>query len=546
MATTIDDCRVTPDSRADARWSPGKAAVAWSVVGIIMFAASRHALSFPLNHDVSWHMHIAQTMLGHAELHQPPVEVNPPLATLLVMPALAVAELTGIGLTLAFQLGTLALAAAVIGVAVALVRSGPAPRSLGPYLAGSLVLAGIWMPGVDFGQREHLLFWLVIPLALVGYLRIVGREPSPWLAVSSGLVAGVGIALKPHFLAMWVALEVLVVLRVRGGSKWQRIRRPETATVLVVLLLYWTGVLVFTNWLPTVRLVGSIYESFFGVDRLALVWSPGTFAIALCAVALVRGSGPVAGLALVFTTLAAGCWLAFVSQGKGWTYHYYPVWALIVVAALLIAYDYARAAVATGPDRNRLPIVVLTTIMAATLVRAVTIAHLDWRDELESNVADLTAYFEETPARTSVLMLSDLVVDGFPLVHLADLDWVSPFPSSWFLQAMYGASPGAVPVRDIRSPSEMSAVESEFFSMLASAVTESRPEYILADTSRTARFNGAPFPYLDYLRQDPRVRVELSRYEPAPQVGKFAVLRRHDAGAATRRRVSTRRGHDAP
>jgi hypothetical protein len=399
-------------------------------------------------------------------------------------------------------------------------------RDLVGPLAVTLVVTGLWMPGVNFGQREHILYWLVIPFSLVGWLRIVGPAPGRWVALGAGLAAGIGIALKPHFLALWLAIEVIVVLRMTDRPVRERIVRTETLAVLGVLIAYWSYVLVFTNWLPTVRLAAGTYESFFTVDRLSLVLAPGTVAIILCMWALFRTSGHVATLALVFAAAATGSWFGMVVQGKGWIYHHYPVWAFIVAAALLISFRFVCEAAEQRVDRNRLPVVVLTAIMAASLVRASTVAHRAWRGTIEAQLSDLVSYFEAGEPGASVLMLSDLVSDGFPLVQYSSLDWVSPFPSSWWIQAMYGASPGAVPIEEIRGPEEMAEVERQFFAMLAAALTESRPTYVLADTSHNSRFNGASFPYLAYLTQDSSFRAELSNYQPGPPVAKFAVWRR--------------------
>ena len=92
-------------------------------------------------------------------------------------------------------------------------------------LAFALFLA----PGNDFGQREHLL----IGLALPGVLRAVGRmngRPAPGgPAVAAGVLAGLGLAIKPRMLLTIYLPGVLLVLS-RPNEASLRAMAPSGAT----------------------------------------------------------------------------------------------------------------------------------------------------------------------------------------------------------------------------------------------------------------------------------------------------------------------------
>ncbi len=83
------------------------------------------------------------------------------------------------------------------------------------------------LPGQDFGEREHLLLALVVPYLLLAAARASGREIPAAAAVLIGLLAGAAFALKPHFVLLWLAIEVLPSADPAGGAMGQRRSRDR-------------------------------------------------------------------------------------------------------------------------------------------------------------------------------------------------------------------------------------------------------------------------------------------------------------------------------
>ena len=106
-----------------------------------------------------------------------------------------------------------------------------------PTLLGVTVLVFVLLPlaGYDFGQREHLTFALFLPYLLAAAGRAGGRPPGRGLAWLVGALGGVGIALKPHFVPAWLAVEACLLWSRRGERIWVR---PESMAVALVGVVY--------------------------------------------------------------------------------------------------------------------------------------------------------------------------------------------------------------------------------------------------------------------------------------------------------------------
>jgi hypothetical protein len=67
----------------------------------------------------------------------------------------------------------------------------------------AFVLIATLSPGFSFGQREHACVLFAMPYLAAAVMRLQGGQslPKP-LAIAVGLLAGIGFAIKPYFLAV--------------------------------------------------------------------------------------------------------------------------------------------------------------------------------------------------------------------------------------------------------------------------------------------------------------------------------------------------------
>lgn len=304
--------------------SPAVVAVALVALATIVFH-----LSGPLGPDVSWLITVSERILDGGVLYVDILEPNPPMAGYLYMPPVLLARLLGIApeplvvaYTVAFGLTTTGFAARMIGAARLMKRA-----DLVWPVTFLLVGAG-W--GEDFAQREHFAAMAMLPLLAAVAVRATRQKPDALLWIVAGLCGGFVLAIKPHF-ALAILLPALY------GAYRQRslkaILAPEFFVAGSIFLAFLSMVAVlhpafFTKIVP-------IAETVYITDRrdpLLLLRVPVAVifeAMLVFAVLAYRkriGLNPLLG-ALFWS--ATGFGLAYLLQGRGYTYQLMPAVALL-------------------------------------------------------------------------------------------------------------------------------------------------------------------------------------------------------------------------
>ncbi|HEX7090148.1 MAG TPA: hypothetical protein VF192_08420, partial [Longimicrobiales bacterium] len=337
--------------------------LAFALASALFVYGAHGAFSFPANHDMAWLLHVASRALDGAKLYVDVVEINPPLVIFLSMIVELIARVTGIWDITVFRLLVLGLAAISLLLATPLLREllGEDRRLARHALLLVFVFSFVALPGMEFGQREHLAMLLTLPYALAVAVRAEGRAVggSTRCAVL-GAMAGVGIALKPFFLPIWLALEAFLAWR-RGPRSLARI---EHIALLAVLAAYAIGTLMATpEFVPFARRSYSSYASFLQVSLWSLLRSSGMWlaGIALAAAVVVPGPRSTRALRWTLGLACAGFLAAVLLQSKGWEYHWLPVralaWALLAAVAIdLLPFVLRRVGRSMGGTRRTEPL----------------------------------------------------------------------------------------------------------------------------------------------------------------------------------------------
>ena len=187
------------------------------------------------NHDVAWVLWGTRELLNGAQWGRDVIEANPPLAWYLAMPTTALAEWINLPLDWTFR-ATVVLAAAISSGSLMWLAPRNQSYSKSFALCATAGATLLLLPGREFGQREQLLAITALPYLALSALRLDGdRMPGRRVQLLIGVVAGIGVALKPYFLA--VPLMVEVALQVLGKPR-PRLLRPENLAGTAVLAVY--------------------------------------------------------------------------------------------------------------------------------------------------------------------------------------------------------------------------------------------------------------------------------------------------------------------
>jgi hypothetical protein len=289
------------------------------------------------------------------------------------------------------------------------------PRTPAALVSAAVAFFLLAYPGGDFGQREQIAVLFVLPYVLTSCLAVSGRSPGLRTSLISGVLGGIGFAIKPHFLLAFVLAELVVLAhRLAASGRWLR---PSAAAAALTMLVYAVVVIVFVpQFLEVARDVVRVYG---GLDEephviLALVdlrvWAAAAFAFA----ALHRWL-PHRPVSLLLLAVATGFLGAAVVQMKGWPYHLYPWRFFIAVFAASVSVSVLERLTHSG----RLPARTVPILAAAaSLVLVVAAQRAAPRTTRPSGIEQVVALDEiiRTARAESVAVLSmrTILFPAFP------------------------------------------------------------------------------------------------------------------------------------
>ena len=302
------------------RLIPTAAAVAALAIGSIR----------PTNTDISWLLTVNDRILAGAIPYKDVVEVNPPASILLYrIPALAAHWLP-----IRAETAVVVFAALLIGGALTYARRTLSRYELGGdqgavFLAVAAVILAL-LPFDEMAQREHFATIFALPYALIGMARAAGKTVSLADAVFSGAFMGLCVAVKPHFALCVLFVSAFLAWRSRRITAFFAIENLVAAAVALAYLI--ASLVFFPNFFSDVLPeVTDLYLPIRlgAVELIAHVALPLILPVFLCwAFSDQRQSG-----ALTLLLMAGGFLAAYFLQGKGWSYHAYPVIVFSVLAA---------------------------------------------------------------------------------------------------------------------------------------------------------------------------------------------------------------------
>jgi hypothetical protein len=318
-------------------------------------------LSQTVNNDVAWYVYSAGAWLDGGRLYRDIFfEVNPPLTLYLTAPAVYLAKLAGlfpVHVYLVYVFVLIALSLALFQRVIARLPSASPASVRGLVLAAFLAL--VIAPAGDFGQREHLMMILCLPYVALLAQRASGDIFGWPLAAVIGAMAGLGFAIKPHFLLVLLAIELYLLLHSR---RLVACVRPETVALAASGLLYGASLILVTpDYLTSVvpyalEVYNANYRNSLGfvLARKETFLVPLTVALYLT----IRRRQRLRELTDVCLIAVICFFTVYLVQMKGWNYQIYPVTAWLVMSfALVIAGTPGEdPAAAPVPDGARRPI----------------------------------------------------------------------------------------------------------------------------------------------------------------------------------------------
>jgi hypothetical protein len=492
------------------------------IAAITLLGALLFYLPGTVNHDSAWSLYATSRWLDGARFYVDLVELNPPLNFYLHVPPVLLFRWTGLGMMPAFVLWISLMTLVSFALSVRITRQAriQEPCLWTALLAGALATS-LFVPMGSFGQREHIVVLLSLSYFFASAVRASGGSVGAEAAIAAGLLAGVGLSLKPYFLVVPVLLELREVARNRNLVA---ALRPDSIALVGVVVLYGVSVPVLhpeyiRDVVPMAlatyaRGFGFPLESFL-VHRytLILVGVLGTYLIA-------RPANRHPRVTDTFWLAALGFFAAYLWQMKGFSYHVGPVLALVFIALLPMA--------AAGPlvgDRGLLdPPQRLLSFLGLVGICALVCSGGRYPTSRGTDLHRLIQ--REVPGGTIAAFGSNMTL-GFPLVIETNLTWGSRFPNIWPVPGVWNGLHGAGPSLSPDEQRELTAIMNWTRRAVAEDLQKFRPDLVIVDERpRKDLFDPLQFDWLIWAAEDSLFRELWTNYRHIDQLGPLAVYAR--------------------
>jgi hypothetical protein len=398
---------------------------------VILLAAILRCLSF-LHDDVSWFITMAEKTLSGETPYVDVIDVNPPAAFLLYMPQVLIAHALTIAPEAIVNVSVFfSVFASLLESGRIVLRSHLINSTASAPIATLALFIFLVLCGDVFAQREHFAVVALLPLLAVYAARVGQRSPDLRACILAGIGGGIALAIKVYFV-LPVLLPLLYVVWLRRDKLSNVVAvlvAPENLTLALFVAAYSIAVVaLFPAYVErTVPMALAIYvpirESIGEMAIKTSTWAVLTAAV----VALGIARGEIRKPILAICALAgAGFAIAYFIQSKGWPYHAYPAFALLVLTGGIAWIENVLPSLRTMPVR-RARAIKITAILISLILFAVDLAWVKLP-------LSYPRYFQSVatlgPPHPKVIAIADTLA-GPQLTRLIGGNWVGRVPNQF-------------------------------------------------------------------------------------------------------------------
>lgn len=504
-----------------------------------------------LNHDVSYFVHFDGWLLQGRSLGTDLHDGNLPMVWTLFMPAALLVQWGLLGEPAAVRL-VFWFYFFISAILTMRVLSGLDAASKGASFGWlvAFVLIATLGPGFSFGQREHACVLFAMPYLAAAVVRLQrGEGPGILTATTIGLLAGVGFAIKPHFLAVPALVELLLLVKLGWRALFKRAESLVLAGTMVVYAVL--AVLLLRDYLElTLGLTRATYWAYDTLNREVLVArylvvaKPAAYG---AVIALISRTWSHQHTLMLLALL--GFTASYFVQSKGFVYHAYPV-LVCAITFLGICIGAALGRVRREWQAHRRPFW-LAVGAAAVLITLPPIKHahddiarwyftynMAWgpTGQFRQAIIDLVDKFAPAPD-DYFFAFSTHPFPGFPTASYSRADWTGR-------SIVQPVIPALSRINEVTDAERRAKVfqAAEYQRRIVVEDFHRRPPKIVFAERTLARLGmgGRPFNDIAFYLSDPRFREIWANYEEYPPIGPFRVFIRRDA-AATAAQAATAR-----
>ena len=435
------------------------------ILSIILLSGLFLQLTTYLTTDISWILYSTKRLIEGGVFGQDVIDCNPPLIWFLSYPVVFLSEVIGLHPASVFQVITIIITLLTLLWMASLVKrasiSGMNTLFNGNILLLSAAYVFIILSSTDMGQREYVALLLSLPYAAMLIVRLNGLKPTQKEAILVGVIAGIGLAIKPYFLIVPFAVEFVVWIMAR---RLTYLLRPEIIAGIVTIIVYGVAVLVFA---PDYifEIVPLVAKSYFALNlsHSALFSRIQVSLMGLIIASVLCKRLSTTSIPYILTAIGFGFTISFLIQQKGFGYHEFPIRALAIIILTVLIAEGVQRSQTLGWKSVRgsmlLAVVILTALLAISLNRMQKWYYNENRVWIKENtfaweIDQLTTLLNKYGSEDTFLSISAHPFPGFPTGLYVRPRWVG-------LDMMRRHIPAIIKLRDLELKEKARSVLSE-------------------------------------------------------------------------------------
>lgn len=473
-----------------------------------------------LNFDVSWLMKAANQLLSGKHYYTDFIETNPPLILYVYMPAVLLSKIMHVSYAVAFKVYTFVLLAGVVFLCNILMRCvfDREDQNIRYGLLIAITFTLVLMPGYSFGEREHFAIMLTLPYLFLLDLRLSNKILNYYLIILIGIIAGIGFAIKPHFLFALIACELFFIYKKRNVFAGFRL---ETIIIALVILLYLVSIFLLTPdylfkvWPLVYHLYFISAKEPFGamLAKLGIVF----WLVVLGFYCFLYEKIKYKNLTEILLFASVGYLIVYFVQHTTWYYHLLPVLVIITILTVLFLcerlFDLIKNYQA-NIDWNSIVLLVLLQLSLLVFpvmatVRCIAIGTISNR-HLQTN--KLFVYVKQHMYQQKLYIFALQIPMISYLLDNTHATSASRFPSQLFM-------PGLVFLSNqtnlsVEKKDRLNKQKQEIINIVVADLQQHQPKYILVDMRKQNLYpNKHQFDYIKFFSQDPRFHKFFKNYK---------------------------------
>jgi len=516
----------------------------WLVPGAFLLLPLAWVIAYlipPLNHDVAVILAISDRWLGGERMYIDMIDVNPPLIFMLNLVPAALSRLLSIQDTQALVFCVLALAVWSVVVSWRMFASlaAPAARSQQMIFLPLVLFLAVVYPGEMFAQREHLMLLSAVPYLLLAAARLDGQATPRGRLLTIAVIAGVGFALKPHFLAIPLLVEVYL-LTARG---WRKTLLDAVPWIMLAVMVAYVAAAwlvtpdYFTSVLP---LILDSYEEVGGADPLQVLYSRllAPFMLMMVPLTVAAFLLRLSPLTRMAGLAALGGVMSGIAQAKGWPYHLLPAQVMTLLLTVLVICQgidkligervVADRAISPSAALSLAPLrltVGALMLMLFCLAGATRTTFYDQMNFDNSQAGKLLKLVKKYAQGQPVLIISPGIYPHFPVLNYANARLAMRFQTIWPLQGAYeSCRPEEARYHD---PDKMPTMERLLRRAVSEDFVKYHPALVIMDKNPGIRLcGGREFDLTEYFLSIPAFAEEWKNYDIVYQFDRYILFKR--------------------